>query len=129
LLNEIPLKYAKVTTNSGPPESILVDFKAWPLRVQWGTNWQWVARFQFTNSDVWDEVSPVAMHLDTRSEIKPVMDMIFFIWVSQLVQVMAVPVAHISGFIKSSTEYMTVCLLKLKQVIACNGCVIPMEWL
>lgn len=58
LLKEFPLKYGKTTTNSGPPGSVLVELKVYPLKVYWGTNWLWFARFQFTNSDVWDEVSP-----------------------------------------------------------------------
>jgi len=57
-LNEILVDYCQVTTNSGPPGSVLVSYEAWPLRVYWGTNWQWVARFQFTNVDLLDEVRP-----------------------------------------------------------------------
>jgi hypothetical protein len=48
LLKEIPLKYKNVTTNSGPPESVLVGLDK--------TNGNWVAHFQYTNSEAQDEV-------------------------------------------------------------------------
>ena len=58
LLSKIPIEYGYVTTNSGPPGSILVSYETWPILTEWGTNWQWVARFQFTNSGFSDEVRP-----------------------------------------------------------------------
>jgi hypothetical protein len=58
LLEEIPLKYGRVTTNSGPTGSVLVNFKATPIKTQYGIYWFWTARFQFTNSNAWDEVTP-----------------------------------------------------------------------
>ena len=58
LLKEIPLIFANVTTNSGPVGSVLVDYKAKPIESSYGTFWYWTARFQFTNSDTWDEVTP-----------------------------------------------------------------------
>ena len=47
-----------MTSNSGPVGSVLVDFKAKPIESQYGIFWYWTARFQFTNSDMWDEVTP-----------------------------------------------------------------------
>jgi hypothetical protein len=70
LLKEIPLKYGKVTTNSGPTGSVLVSYKRWP--VQWRENriWFWAARFQFTNSVAWDDVTPGGgmLHHKIRNE-------------------------------------------------------------
>lgn len=50
LLWEIPLKYENVTTNSGPPGSVLTSLNK-------DTNGYWVARFQYTNSDAQDEIT------------------------------------------------------------------------
>jgi hypothetical protein len=58
LLNRIPIEYGYVTSNTGPTGSILVSHEAWPMLTEWGTNWEWVTRFQFTNSDFLDEVRP-----------------------------------------------------------------------
>jgi hypothetical protein len=58
LLEEIPQKYGKVRTNSPPPGSILVDLRTTPIKTQYGIYWFWIARFQFTNTDLVDEVTP-----------------------------------------------------------------------
>jgi hypothetical protein len=50
LLKEIPLKYKNVTTNSGPQGSVLASLNK-------DTNGYWVARFQYTNSEMRDEVT------------------------------------------------------------------------
>jgi hypothetical protein len=50
LLQEVLLKYNNVTTNSGPPGSVLAG-------LQKGTNGYWVALFRYTNSDAQDEVT------------------------------------------------------------------------
>jgi hypothetical protein len=57
-LEEIPQKYGKVKTNSPPPGSILVNLRTTPIKTQYGIYWFWIARFQFTNSDFVDEVTP-----------------------------------------------------------------------
>jgi hypothetical protein len=57
-LNEIPVKYGNVTSNSGPAGSVLVSYRATLVSHYWGTEWLWLSRFQFTNSDLTDEVSP-----------------------------------------------------------------------
>ena len=57
LLKEIPLIYSKVTTNSGPLGSVFIDYHAKPIESSYGTFWYWTSRFQFTNSDVIDEVT------------------------------------------------------------------------
>jgi hypothetical protein len=57
LLNETLSNYINVRSNIAPIGSVLVSYRATPLRVYWGTNWQWVSHFQFTNSDLSDEVS------------------------------------------------------------------------
>ena len=49
MLKEIPLKYKNVTTNSGPLGSILAGLER-------KTNGDWIARFQYTNSEAIDEV-------------------------------------------------------------------------
>jgi hypothetical protein len=36
----------------------LIDYHAKPIESQYGTFWYWTTRFQFTNSDMWDEVTP-----------------------------------------------------------------------
>src|ERR1035437_9498622 len=58
LLNEIPVKYGNVTSNSGPAGSVLISYRATPVSQNWGTEWLWLSRFQLTNSDLTDEVSP-----------------------------------------------------------------------
>jgi hypothetical protein len=60
LLREIPLIYGKVaTTNSAPLGSVLIDLKTEQVTNKYyGISIDWVARFQFTNSDSWDEVRP-----------------------------------------------------------------------
>ena len=57
LLNQTLSNYINVRSNFPPIGSVLVSYRATPLRVYWGTNWQWVSRFQSTNSDLSDEVS------------------------------------------------------------------------
>jgi hypothetical protein len=57
-LREIPVIYGKVTTNSPPPGSVLIDLKTKPIETQYGIFLFWTARFQFTNSDFIDEVTP-----------------------------------------------------------------------
>jgi hypothetical protein len=55
LLREIPLLYGNITTNSGPPGTVLLSLRRKSL---WGIvpSEYMVARFQFTNSDMVDEV-------------------------------------------------------------------------
>ncbi len=50
LLQEIPLKYENVTTNSGPPGSFLVGLNK-------NTNGYWVTLFRYTNSDAQDVIT------------------------------------------------------------------------
>ncbi|MEI6078307.1 MAG: hypothetical protein WCS94_22195 [Verrucomicrobiota bacterium] len=61
LLRGVRLKYENVTTNSGPPGSVLASLNK-------DTNGYWVALFQYTNSDVQDEITfgwkITAKHLD-----------------------------------------------------------------
>jgi hypothetical protein len=65
LLQEVVLKYKNVTTNSGPPGSILASLNK-------DTNGYWVARFQYTNSEMQDEVTfgieKVAKHLNKSGD-------------------------------------------------------------
>lgn len=58
LLNDITLTYGDETSNSIPPGSVMVSFKATPIQTSWGTRWDWVARLQFTNTDLTDEITP-----------------------------------------------------------------------
>jgi hypothetical protein len=58
LLNYITQTYGDETSNSVPPGSVMVSFKATPVQTSWGTHWDWVARLQFTNSDLTDEITP-----------------------------------------------------------------------
>jgi hypothetical protein len=58
LLNDIASDYGNEVSNTVPPGSVLVSFKATPIQTSWGTHWDWVARLQFTNSDLTDEISP-----------------------------------------------------------------------
>jgi hypothetical protein len=58
LLNDIVLNYGNEESNTVPPGSVLVSFKATPIQTSWGTRWDWVARIQSTNSDLTDEITP-----------------------------------------------------------------------
>ena len=58
LLNYITLTYGDETSNSVPPGSVLASFKAKPIQTSWGTRWDWLARLQFTNTDLTDEITP-----------------------------------------------------------------------
>jgi hypothetical protein len=58
LLNDIVLNYGNEESNTVPPGSVLVSFEATPIHTSWGTNWDWVARIQSTNSDLTDEIRP-----------------------------------------------------------------------
>lgn len=59
LLTEIPLKYKNMTTNSGPPGTVLVSLYKTNFVIAFVhiTNEEWVAHFQYTNSQVQDEVT------------------------------------------------------------------------
>ena len=65
LLQEVRLKYENVTTNSGPPGSVLANLNK-------DTNGQWVALFRYTNSDAQDAVTfswmISAKHLDKAND-------------------------------------------------------------
>ena len=65
LLQEVMLKYKNITTNSGPPGSILAGLHK-------DTNNCWVALFRYTNSDARDEITfdqmVTARHLDNAND-------------------------------------------------------------
>ncbi len=50
MLKEIPLKYKNITTNSGPPGSVLVGLD------KTNGDWDWVARLQYTNTDAHEDI-------------------------------------------------------------------------
>jgi hypothetical protein len=49
LLKAIPLEYGNVTTNSGPPGTVRLSLHRW-------RDLNWIAYFQYTNSDMQDKV-------------------------------------------------------------------------
>lgn len=59
LLTEAPLKYKNMTTNSGPPGTVLVGLYKTNSIIAFAhiTNEEWVARFRYTNSQAQDEVT------------------------------------------------------------------------
>jgi hypothetical protein len=59
LLAELPLKYKNMTTNSGPPGTVLVGLYKTNSIIAFAhiTNQEWVARFHYTNSQAQDEVT------------------------------------------------------------------------
>lgn len=58
LISYITQTYSDETSNTVPAGSVMVSFKATPIPTSWGTNWDWVKRLQFTNSDLTDEITP-----------------------------------------------------------------------
>jgi len=72
LLNDIMLTYSDETSNSVPPGSVMVSFQTTPIPTSWGTNWDWIARRKFTNTDLTDEITPCCVPVFAAGQQKPV---------------------------------------------------------